>query len=82
MHIKDNLINFLYDKNYFITLYEDYIHIFNYQELISLTNKLILLKMPKFQLEIKGENLFIVKMFPNELLIKGLITKVGMSYEK
>lgn len=81
MHIKDNLINFLYDKEYFISLYDNYIHIFNYKELISLTNNLIILKLEKFNLSIKGENLFIIRMLPNELLIKGIIKNVGIDYE-
>lgn len=81
MHIKDNLINFLYDKEYFITIYENFIHIFNYQELVSLSSKKIVLKLAKFSLTIHGENLFITKMLPNELLIKGTINNVGKTYE-
>ena len=81
MHIKDTLINFLYDKEYFISIYNNYIHIFNYQELNSLTSNLIILKMNKFTLNIKGDNLFITKMIPSEILIKGTITNVGISYE-
>ena len=81
MHIKDTLINFLYDKEYFISIYENYIHVFNYEELVSLTSKLIILKMDKFNLEIKGDNLFITKMEKREILIKGSILNVGMSYE-
>lgn len=81
MHIKDNLINFLYDKDYFIAIYDTFIHVFNYKELVSLTSKLILLKMDGFTLEIKGEDLFITRMMTNEMLIKGRINKVGMNYE-
>ena len=81
MHIKDTLINFLYDKEYFISIYDNFIHVFNYKELISLTSKLIVLKMDKFSLEIKGEDLFITKMMPNEILIKGKIKNVGITYE-
>lgn len=81
MHIKDTLINFLYDKDYFISIYDNYIHVFNYKDLISLTSKLIVLKMDKFSLEIKGEDLFITKMMPNEILIKGKIKNVGITYE-
>lgn len=81
MHIKDNLVNFLYDKDYFISIYDTYIHVFNYQELISLTSKLIILKLDKFKLNISGDNLFITKMLPNEILIKGTIKKVGIDYE-
>lgn len=81
MHIKDTLINFLYDKDYFISIYDTYIYVFNYKDLVSLTSKLIVLKMNKFSLEIKGEDLFITKMMPNEILIKGKIKNVGITYE-
>lgn len=81
MHIKDTLINFLYDKDYFISIYDTYIHVFNYKDLFSLTSKLIVLKMDKFSLEIKGEDLFITRMMPNEILIKGRIKNVGITYE-
>lgn len=37
--------------------------------------------MDKFSLEIKGEDLFITKMMPNEILIKGVIKNVGITYE-
>lgn len=79
--MKDNLINFLYDKNYFINIYDEYIHIFNYQELVSLSSKKIVLKMETFKIEVTGDNLFITRMLPNEILIKGIIGKVEFSYE-
>ena len=81
MHIKDTLVNFLYDKEYFISIYDSFIHVFNYKELISLTSKLVILKLDKFKLEIKGEDLFITKMMPNEILIRGVIKNVGINYE-
>ena len=81
MHIKDTLVNFLNDKEYFISIYNNFIHVFNYKELISLTSKLVILKLDKFKLEIKGEDLFITKMMPNEILIRGVIKNVGINYE-
>ena len=81
MHMKDNLINFLYDKKYFINIYDEYIHLFNYEELVSLSSKKIELKFKEFNLVVNGSNLFISKMFPNEMLIKGIINKVGFKYE-
>lgn len=81
MNIKENLINFLYDKNYFITIYQNYIHVFNYKELIMLTEEKIILRLENFELEIKGEDLYITKMFPNELLIKGIVKNVSFKYE-
>ena len=81
MHMKDNLINFLYDKKYFINIYDEFIHVFNYQELVSLSSKKIVLKMKTFKIEVTGDNLFITRMLPNEILIKGIIGKVEFSYE-
>lgn len=81
MHMKDNLINFLYDKKYFINIYDEYIHIFNYQELVSLSSEKIVLKLETFKLNIMGSVLFITKMLPNEILIKGKVSKVEFSYE-
>lgn len=81
MHMKDNLINFLYDKNYFVNIYDEYIHVFNYIELVSLASNKIVLRLESFKLKLIGDNLFITKMLPNEILIKGHITKVEFVYE-
>lgn len=81
MHVKDNLINFLYDKEYYITIYDKYIYCFNYEELISLKSDAIILKMPKFKLKIKGTDLFITKMQKKEILIRGIIINIGIEYE-
>ena len=37
--------------------------------------------MPKFTLKIKGQDLFITKMQKSEILIRGIITSVGLNYE-
>ena len=81
MHIKESLINFLYDKEYFISIFENYIHVFNFRELSNLSSNKIILKMDTFTLDIEGNDLFITKMLPNEVLIKGTISKVGFLYE-
>lgn len=81
MHIKDNLINFLYDKKYFINIYDNYIYVFNYEKLLTLTSVLIILKLDNFNIEIKGKDLVITKMMPKEILIKGKIKNVGLNYE-
>ena len=81
MHMKDNLINFLYDKKYFINIYDEFIHVFNYQELVSLSSKKIVLKMETFKIEVTGDNLFITRMLPNEILIKGIIGKLDSKEE-
>ena len=57
MNLKESLVNFLYDKNYFINIYDDYIHVFNFQELISLSDKKIILSLEKHLLKIMKEKL-------------------------
>lgn len=81
MNIKNNLINFLYDKNYFISIYEDYIHVFNYIELINISSDKIEFKINNFKLIIKGTNLVLTKMLKNEVLIKGKLKEIGINYE-
>lgn len=81
MHIKENLTNFLYDQNYFITIYDQYIYVFNYEDLILLTDTKIKLKLTNFILIIEGINLYISKLLPKEILIKGQITNIGLAYE-
>ncbi len=77
----DNIKNYLYDKKYFINLYEDYIHIFNYNKLKEFKDNLIILIMPDFKLTIKGDSFFVSKMLSNELLIKGHISSLEKIYE-
>ena len=51
----DNLKNYLYDKNYFINIYDNYIHIFNYIDLKEFKDDVIILQMSDFKLIIKGK---------------------------
>ena len=77
MRIVKNLSNFLKDQEYYIDIFNNYLHVYSYLDLISLSSKLIELKMPDFNLIIEGENLIITEMDKQELLIKGIITNVG-----
>lgn len=81
MQMKDNLVNFLYDLDYFISLYDGFIHVFNYKELEVLHTDKVVLKLDGFKVTIKGTDLFVVKMLPNEILIKGNVLSVGKVYE-
>ena len=77
----DNIKNYLYDKKYFVNLYDSYIHIFNFNKLLDFNHNIITLKMPDFILDIIGNNLTITKMTNNELLIKGCVNKLEFKYE-
>lgn len=71
MLMVNNIKNYLYDKKYFINLFDNYIHVFNYLKLLKFSNDEVSLQLEFFILNIKGNNLFITKMTNNEILIKG-----------
>ena len=71
--------NALKCKDYYICLYQNYVYIYNYHEILSFNNDLIIVKLNNFNLKIKGSNLHINKMENHELLISGLVS--GVSYE-
>ena len=73
MHIISNIKTFLYDKNYFVNIFDDKIHVFNYLNLIELNDNEIILEMKDFYLEIKGSNLHVTRMESLELMIKGTV---------
>lgn len=81
LNIKNTIMDFLYDKKYFITMYENYLYIYNFQEIITLTNELIMLSIENFKLKITGNDLKIKKINSSELLIEGNIISIGKIYE-
>ena len=76
MHILNNLKSYLYDQNYVVNIYDNHLYLFNYCELLKLTDTNLKIKFPSFVLEVYGVNFFINKMTKNELLIKGDIESV------
>lgn len=81
LNIKNTINDFLYDKNYFITMYENFLYIYNFQEIITLTNELIMLSIENFKIKITGSDLKIKKINSSELLIEGNIISIGKIYE-
>ena len=81
LHFKDSFKNFLFDLNDFITIYENHLHVFNYQKLNKLSETEIILSFIKMKVIITGINLKIKKMTKQELLVNGKILKVEFTYE-
>ncbi len=81
MNLRNNIKNFLYDKQYFISNFEDNIHVYNYEKIIKAKIDIIILEFDKFTLNIKGEKLLIKKLFKNEILIEGKIKSLEYLYE-
>ena len=76
MHIVKNLQNFLYDQDYYIDLFKNCLHVYYYEELLSLSETLIELRLKEFILIIEGNNLSISNMDKQEILIKGEIKEM------
>lgn len=81
MNIKYALENFLYDKDFFISIYSDHVYVYNYDEIEILTNDKIVLKINNFKVNIIGSNLKIEKLNKKELLIEGIINNIGKIYD-
>ena len=76
MRIMKNLQNFLYDQEYFIDIFQNCLHVYYYEELLSLSDTLIELKLKEFILVIVGEDLSISSMDKHEMLMKGKINNM------
>lgn len=63
--------NYLFDKDYKIIILKDKINIVNYQKIITLEEKKIVVDLYNERVIIKGNNLKLVKMIDEELLISG-----------
>ena len=73
--------NYLIKEDYYIILYSNYIYIYRYIDIIKFTDTFISLKLSEFKLNIYGVDLLITKLENDELLIKGIISKVEKKYE-
>ena len=68
--------NYINDKEFRFTVYENKIHIINFNKIITLEDNYISLLSINKKINIKGLNLILVKLLDNELLIKGTITSI------
>lgn len=76
MRIMKNIQNFLMDQDYYIDIFNNCLHVYYYEELITLTDNLIELKLKEFNLIIEGENLIVSAMDNHEILVKGKINSL------
>ena len=78
MKIVNDIKSFLYDKDYFINIYENVVYVFNYLDLLSFSDQEIDLQLEQFKIKINGNNLIIVKMMEKEILVKGNIESLKL----
>ena len=68
--------NFLMDFDYYIDIYEEKIHVFNYIDIEKLTSTEIILAMPSFTLTLKGVSFVVKRLEKREILIEGALEDV------
>lgn len=76
MNIKDNILNYLYDRDYCMCMYDDYFYIFNYKYLDLFNDNKIILSLRKKKLTLTGSDLLLVRITKEELLVKGTIANI------
>lgn len=70
------LREYIYDIKFQIYIYEDYINIINYEEILSFSENKIIIKCNDKEFSINGSELVITKLLNDELLIKGVIKNI------
>lgn len=80
MRIIKNIQNFLMDQDYYIDIFNNCLHVYYYEELITLRSDLIELKLKEFNLVIEGKNLIVSAMDNHEILIKGKINLLRLNW--
>ena len=80
MKTVNTIKNFLYSKDYFINLFENNIHIYNFEELVNISDVLIELRFARFNVKVYGKNFVVKKMCKNEILVQGIVKKLEHEY--
>lgn len=73
MNIKNNIINYLKDKDYIISIFDNYLYIYNYKKLLYFSETRFEVRLNNIKVIIDGSNLTIKKMNEEELMICGNI---------
>lgn len=75
------VIIFIMKNKYKIILFDDFVNIYSYFEIINISCDQIFIDMKLFKLKIIGESLIVVQMDENDLSIKGEIKEIKYLYE-
>ncbi|MCI8498000.1 MAG: hypothetical protein HFG33_01170 [Bacilli bacterium] len=81
MNIRNNIINYLCDREYIVCMYDDCIYIFNYRYLDRFDDEKIVVSLCDRKITVNGEHLSIVRMTKEELLIRGKITSIEVNFK-
>ena len=72
----NKISNYINDKEFKFTVYEDKIHIINFNKIITLEDNYISVLSINKKINIKGLELVLIKLIDNELLVKGNVSSI------
>ena len=76
MYLTNRVRDFLIEQNYYIDLYENHIHVFQYVDVIKLQTEEVILQMDGFQLKLLGSDFRVKKLESHEILICGNLERL------
>ena len=76
MHLYKTMRNFLLDFDYYLDIYENKIHVFNYIDILKLNDQEVNLAMPNFILEISGHSFSVKRLEKREILLEGVVEQL------
>ncbi len=65
--------NFLLDQDYYVDFYDQFVHVYQYQDILELKEERICLQMASFQLLFLGKDFTIKQLEKHELLFQGVL---------
>ena len=79
MHIYKTLKNFLLDQDYYIDMWQNYLHVYGLKKIEVLQATLIVLAVENFNLELNGADFKVLKLTNNEILIAGNLKEMRIN---
>lgn len=77
----NNIRNYLNDTEFKLTIYDNKVHIINYDNIYSLSDDVISFKNKNKTIIIKGKSFFLSKILDREMLFTGLVKSVEVISE-
>ena len=75
------LKDYINDKEFRLTLFNDRIYVVNYLKIIALEDERISFLTSDSRIVIKGTNLCLNKLLEDEVLISGVVSSIGVFYD-
>lgn len=72
---------YMNDREFRFTVYEDKVHVMNFKQILVLEDYYISFQSYSSTISIHGEHLVLSKLLENEMLIKGVISKVEVHHD-